>query len=620
MRKHGADTTLISDLFFAPLGKRYDFTVQVPIKLDQDIPYFLAMGISASQLQKLLTAQRFPKQWIGTIVDREGVVVARSRDPEQFTGKRIRDQSRHRLATTREGTYPSVTLEGIRVKAFYSHIPIADWTVLISIPESELQRSSVHAATFLAGLMIILLVVAIVAARLVANRVIRPIEELGKAAEGLGRGDEVTYVPQRLREVDLVGRSIVDASKRIHHSTTDLKQRVAEAVSATERAERALLQSQKLEALGRLTGGIAHEFNNLLQTLSTSLELAKLTSAETRVQSLIETCKKAVERATALTRQLSVFGRVQDARLVTVLPYEQIEGFLRLVKGTLPGNIELSVHLADKLWPVRIDPLQFELALLNIALNAKDAMPAGGSLRLEVDNQSLTDAPGELPPGDYVRIAVADSGSGIPAELISKVLDPFFTTKPVGKGTGMGLPQAYGFARQAGGALVLKSAEGQGTTVEIYLPRASDTAPHSPIETREHADEDAATAAHAENAAASRGVILFVEDDHLVRESVVPALKAAGFAVLVAETGEQAEAMFQSGLLVDAMLSDIVMPGQLSGIALARLAKSRFPHMKIILTTGYTDQRVNIPGVQLLAKPYEITEVVDLLADMRHDA
>ena len=513
-----------------------------------------------------------------------------------------------------------MTLEGIRVKAFYSHIPISDWKVLISIPESELQRSSVHAAAFLAGLMIILLVLAIVAARLVANRVIRPIEELGKAAQGLGRGDEVSYVSQHLHEVDLVGLSIVDASKRIHHSTADLKQRVAEAVTATERAERALLQSQKLEALGRLTGGIAHEFNNLLQTLSTSLELATLTSTETRVRSLIETGKKAVERATALTRQLSVFGRVQDARLVTVQPYEQIDGFLQLVKGTLPGNIDLRVHVADNLWPVRIDPLQFELALLNIALNAKDAMPAGGSLRLDVDNLSLAEAMGELPSGDYVRIAVADSGSGIPAELLPKVLDPFFTTKPVGKGTGMGLPQAYGFATQAGGALILKSVEGQGTTVEIYLPRASDNVTRSSVETTGHAVGHAANAAKSSSTAETmnlRGVVLFVEDDQLVRESVVPALKAAGFAVLVAETGEQAEAMFQSGLSVDAMLSDIVMPGQLSGVELARLAKSRFPHMKIILTTGYTDQRINIPGVQLLAKPYEITEVVDLMADMR---
>jgi signal transduction histidine kinase/CheY-like chemotaxis protein len=606
-QKYGADKTIVSDVFISSIGKRHDFTIQVPVHIGDGAPSFLVMGINAFEMNKLMAAQRFPEQWVGTVVDRQGQVVARSRDPDQYTGKVIRDYSRRILASTAEGTYPSVTLEGIPVKAFFSHIPIADWKVLISIPEAEIQRGAIRAATFLAGILFILLIFAIAAARWVAQWVITPIEDLGKAAERLGRGQEVTYVSRGLQEADLVGHTIVEASRRIQRSTAELRQRVDDAVSATRRAERALLQSQKLEALGRLTGGIAHEFNNLLQTLATSLQLAGMTTREPRTQALVQTSQKAVERAGALTRQLSVFGRVQDARLETVDMKNQITGFLQLIEGALPGNIGLDIDFADDLWPVTLDALQLELALLNIALNARDAMPSGGVLRLEVGNTALREPAHGLPAGEYVHLRMTDNGSGMTAEALSKALDPFFTTKAVGKGSGMGLTQAYGFATQANGTLVLKSAEGEGTSVEIYLPRATGPAVASsapgPVDPMRVLTDRTA----------SRATVLFVEDDALVREAVVPALQAAGIDVLVAETGDDALAILDGGGLIDALLSDIVMPGRTSGIDLAAIARERFPRMKVILATGYSEQRITLPGVRLLAKPYEITKVIALL-------
>lgn len=607
MDRHGADKTLVSDMFFAPVGRRYDFNIQVPVKVDRQIRYFLMMGVHTAQLQSLFQAQGFPSRWIGSIVDRTGTIVARTRDPQSNVGRVLRENSRQLLASSREGVYRSVTIDGIPVKAFYSHVPNADWKVLISIPEAEVRRIALRAAALLGAVMLLLLALAVIAARRFASGVIRPIEDLGRTAEILGQGQEVSYTPQGLAEADTVGYTMVNASRQIQRAKTELEQRVAEAVSAFEHAQSALLQSQKLEALGRLTGGIAHEFNNLLQTLATALQLAEITSDRQRVQSLIETCKKTVDRATALTSQLGAFGRIQDARLVTTSVDERIGTFVQLVQNVLPSNIALEVDCAPGLWQVTVDPLQFELALLNIALNAKDAMPEGGRLRVQAGNQALTHPLNALPAGDYVRIAVSDTGFGMPPEVLAKALDPFFTTKGVGKGTGLGLPQAYGFAAQSHGTLLLHSTPGAGTTVEMYLPRG--TQPVSAMAELPDAEPAAA--------GAGRGMtVLLVEDDPLVRQAVLPALEEAGFRLLVAGSGDAALAMLEGGAhpRPDVVFSDIVMPGRISGIDLAKIVIERYPGIRVVLSTGYTDKRIDLPGVHLLAKPYEIGKAVKLLS------
>lgn len=611
VHKYGADSTLVSDLFFSQVGERYDFNIQVPVKVDGQVRYFLIMGIQTAQLQALFRAQRFPAKWIGTVVDRKGTVVARSADPEQNVGRVLRESSLQQLAAGREGVYRSVTLDGIRVKAFYSHVPNADWTVLISIPEAEVRRVAFRAAALLGAVMVLLLALAVIAARRFAAGVIRPIEDLGRTADRLGQGQEVAYTSQGLAEADTVGYTMVNASRQILRAKAELEQRVADAVSAFERAQTALLQSQKLEALGRLTGGIAHEFNNLLQTLSTALQLAEMTSDRQRMQSLIDTCKKTVDRATSLTSQLSSFGRIQDARLATTSVKERVDTFVQLVHNILPSNITLEVDCAPDLWPVTVDPLQFELALLNIALNAKDAMPEGGRLRVQASNVDLQHPSHGLPAGGYVRITVSDTGAGMPPDVLAKALDPFFTTKGVGKGTGLGLPQAYGFATQSHGMLVLNSTPGAGTSVGIYLPRSA-----LPVSVPS-GKEGAWQANGIDAGSTDRGTtVLLVEDDALVREAVLAALEKAGFRMLVACSGDAALAMLESGVqpFPDVVFSDIVMPGQIGGIELAKIVSERFPGIRMVLSTGYTDKRVEIPGVHLLAKPYEIGAAVRLLS------
>jgi signal transduction histidine kinase/CheY-like chemotaxis protein len=606
MQQYGADRTLISDVFLAPIGKRHDYTIQVPVKAGDDIRYVLTMGTNAASLQALFAQQHFPEAWIGTIVDRQGAVVSRSRDPDQFTGKVVREYTRQILANAAEGIYPSVTLEGIPVKAFFSQVPNADWKVLVSIPDAEIRRLPTRAALFLAAMMLVPLTLALVVARKMGNQAVVPIQYLGRTAEQLGRGEEISYTRQGLFEIDSVGHRIVEASKQIRRAKSELEERVALAVAATERAQTALLRSQKLEALGRLTGGIAHEFNNLLQTLTTALQLAALTSNQPRVQALIATCQKTVGRATVLSGQLGSFGRIQDARLVTLRLDQQVNSVMALISGALKGNIAIDTRFAEDLWPVTVDPLQLELALLNVAMNARDAMPDGGSLTLAASNVALAEPPGGMPAGDYVLLSITDTGAGMAPDVLAKALDPFFTTKSVGQGTGLGLPQAYGFATQSHGTLMLRSAVGEGTTVDIYLPRA-----HTPVSTDPAPEPGPGEIGQAD------GTVLFVEDDSLVREAMVPALKTAGFDVLVAVDGEEALGIIESGRRIDIVFSDIVMPGSLSGVDLARIVQERFPSLRVVLATGYSDQRVAIPGVQVLAKPYELGKVVAVLAGGR---
>ena len=603
MRRDGADRTLVSDLFVSPLGRRHDFAIQVPVHIDGQIRYFLSMGVNAATMQGLLLEQRFPAEWQATIVDRGGRVVARTLDADLYRGRPLSSVAMAQFAARREGVFSSNNLAGIPVQAFYSTVPGSDWKVLVSIPTADLRRVPLHAAAFLAAIMAMLLVLASVGARWFARRAAIPIEYLGRRAEDLGAGREVRYEPQGVIEIDAVAQRMAEASRRILTAQAEQEQRVAEAVAASERAQTALVRGQKLEALGRLTGGIAHEFNNLLQTLTTALQLAALTANQPKVLNLIDTCKRTVSRATALTTRLGSFGRLQDARLLTVDPAEQVRGSVQLLRGVLRQGTRVEVQCGDDVWPVTIDPVQFDLALLNLAINARDAMPDGGRLAIEVHNCTLEPTV-ERTGGDYVRVRVTDTGTGMPPDVLARALDPFFTTKPPGQGSGLGLPQAYAFATQSRGWLTVASTIGAGTTIDIYLPRSQQ-----PL---------SAVAGRADSQAPGRGSgrVLFVEDDPLVREAVVRGLEDCGFDVMVAADGDKALAMLDAGLDADVVFSDIVMPGKVSGIDLAGLLRERRPGLPVVLATGYTEQRAVIPGVQVLAKPYEIDQLVELLANL----
>ncbi len=601
--RYAPGKAIVSDLFFAPVGKRYDFAVQIPVMRDGRVHYYLSLGMAAEMLHSLFLQQNLPSGWFASVVDRKGVLVTRSVDAEKYVGKIANEPLLQRIvAGEKAGIRYGKALDGRETVGFFSRAPKSEWTVTMNVPTEEMRMPALRAASFLGAIMLLFMGAAVVAARWYAKRTIEPIERLRLAAESLGRGEQISLAPSGLVETDAVAHALVDAGDQLQRSKADLESQVGTAVSAAERAQRALLQGQKLEALGRLTAGIAHDFNNVLQTLSTAMQLINLTTDRARVQALVETCNKAITRATVLTGQMRAFGKVQDARLETLHPGKAIQVAMPLLKSALPGNIDLNLRIDDVLWPVTVDPLQLELALLNIVINARDAMPAGGGVTMDLHNEIFDQPRNGLAPGEYVCIGITDTGSGMSADVLSRALEPFFTTKAVDKGTGLGLPQAYGFATQAQGTLVIHSIEGKGTTVAIYLPRAVTVA------------SSLASMDFELPATSGSGTLLFVEDDALVREAVGPALSNAGFEVVVATNGEEALALLESGLAIDLVFSDIVMPGTISGVDLAKIVQARYPHVRVVLATGYTDARVNISGVRLLAKPYNIMEAIQMLS------
>lgn len=604
-QRYGTDATIVSDVYFAPIGKSTSFGIQMPVKRNGALLYYISMGSFTSQLQLFMKQDHMPESWIGSVFDRNGMAAARSVDPEKFVGKLASEGLRKALKERTEGIHNGISsFSNVPVTAVFSRAPKSEWSFVVSVPRSEQQKTAIRVTSIIVAISLLLLGVGVGLAFLIARQTTNSMEALRLSAVNLARGEPVQVKPSGILEIDAVGREAASASEQIRHAKAELEHRVAAAVTATERSQRALLQAQKLEALGRLTGGIAHDFNNVLQTLTTGLHVAQLLANEPRAKNARASCERAVRRAGELTRQLSAFGRVQDAHLVTVDLARQIDEISTMLEGSLRGDIALRFDIADDIWPVTLDPLQFELALLNLCINARAAMPAGGTLTLTLRNFSQAAHSDALAAGEYARLAVSDSGLGMEPEVLAKALDPFFTTKPVGQGSGMGLPQAYGFARQAGGNLTIDSTIGVGTTVTLYLPRS----------THDVALQGAGGVGPTSGPASGR--VLFVEDDALVSEVVGPALEAAGFTVLLAKNADEALGMLQAGEKVDVIFSDVVMPGKLSGIDLAQIILAQFPGVRVLLATGYSERRVSIPGVRILAKPYAVAEVVDALNRM----
>jgi len=387
---------------------------------------------------------------------------------------------------------------------------------------------------------------------------------------------------------------------RIEERTRALAQandRLTNEVIERERVQQALVQFQKMEAIGRLTGGIAHDFNNLLNVVQGSMDLILLKSQDDFVRNRAEVARRACQRGGKLTGQLLAFSRNQSLDLRPLGLAALFEGVRELVATSLGSSVRMEFALDDPDAAVMADTNQMEMALLNLAINARDAMPGGGQLRFHAG--AAVPPAGLLPAGDYVCIAVADSGEGMPPDIIARVFEPFFTTKGVGKGTGLGLSQVYGMAQQSGGAARILSEQGVGTTVEIWL-RAAGSAAALPALVRSSV---AATR--------QRGArILVVEDDAYVRQSVVESLEVLGYTVAQAADGEAGLRELQRSR-PDLLLTDYLMPG-MTGAELVQQARAIIPGVPMMIATGYADMRAieEVVGEDMvLRKPFQLAEL-----------
>ena len=376
-----------------------------------------------------------------------------------------------------------------------------------------------------------------------------------------------------------------------------------------ERAEEALRQSQKMEAIGQLTGGVAHDFNNILMVASSGLDLLDRTNDPDRRQTLKDGIRQAVDRGASLTRQLLAISRRTALQPQVIDLKGQIEGMRVLLDRSLREDISVTLDLDEGLWAVEVDPSQLEVALLNIAVNARDAMPNGGLISLQGRNlEGLSD--GEL-EGDYVRLSIIDEGQGMPRETLRRIFEPFFTTKGVGKGTGLGLAQVYGFTRASGGDVRVDSEPGRGTTVSLYLPRTAKTpAPASLPDQPKPSQRDE-----------RHGRVLLVEDEDSVATLVAEMLHELGYDVLRAASAASALRMLDAEQDFILVFSDMVMPGRMNGMELAREVSQRRPDLPVVLTTGFSEAAAQAreQGFRLLMKPYRIEALANALEAARKE-
>lgn len=396
-------------------------------------------------------------------------------------------------------------------------------------------------------------------------------------------------------------RRVEERTAELAQANSELEHRVEERTREREAALAQVHEMQKLESLGQLTGGVAHDFNNVLMAILGNLELVEARLTDDRLRRMVQNARRAGQRGAKLTEQLLAYARRQrltpEATDLNRLLGPEPTDMLRRALG---GTVEVKTKLASDLWAAMADPTQLDLIVLNLAINARDAMPDGGVLLIETTNVPTGEGelPSGLPKGDYVMLAVTDNGTGMTEEVAAKAFEPFFSTKEPGKGSGLGLSQVYGVTRQLGGSVHLKTKEGQGTRVEIFLPRTGDK-PIVPHTERTRSSYVSASA-----------TVLVVDDQEEVREVSVSHVETLGYKAIPAGSGKGALEIFDGGAAIDLLLADFAMPG-MSGIELARTVRRKRPDLPVVIVTGYAEigDTKDLDGMLLLKKPYRLDDL-----------
>jgi signal transduction histidine kinase/ActR/RegA family two-component response regulator len=412
-----------------------------------------------------------------------------------------------------------------------------------------------------------------------------------------GAGGEVRWVHLR-------GQTsyVHDVPTRIVGVIADATQRRA--------VEDRLRQAQKIEALGQLTGGVAHDFNNLLQVISSGLQVLGRQTDPARREQIFTAMRQAVDRGASLCRQLLAFSRRQALRPEAV-NLERLAGDMReLLNRSLRGDIQIHSSFEERLWCVEVDPGELELVILNLAVNARDAMPSGGAIQISARNMPAL-ADHDL-VGDFVRLDIADSGMGMSPDVLGHAFEPFFTTKEVGCGSGLGLAQAHGFAQASGGAVRIESTPGRGTLVSLFLPRTLKTPAYTPDLMPQAVDDRPGNAAQ----------VLIVEDDDEVAALTVEMINQLGYGTTRVASAEAALGALADRRSVDIVFSDVMMPGRMNGVELAQEIRRRRPNLPVLLTSGYAEaarRKAGAQPIKIIPKPYRIDELRDALAAVRQD-
>ncbi len=612
--------------------------VVVPVTTAKGTGWTLQAVMTTESFRALLDEPGVPRDYVVSIVDGRGVHLARSPANERFVGKSVVPAVAAHLKARKTGTLQSVSLEGTPLISTVAYAHQSGWAAAVGLPHASLAGPLWRQIQLLMGFGVLLVAVTLTVALWVARYLDRTMTSLGALALRVGDGDVVSFAPSLLREANALGNVLQSTSVELHRRSQSLadlnstledqvvartaqlseaNEKLRDEMSRREQSEVQLRQMQKMEAVGQLTGGIAHDFNNMMAVVISSLRLMqrRLDRGETKVQEYIDGALRGAERAANLTRRLLAFSRQQPLAPEVLDANKLVAGMEDVLRRTIPATIRIETVFAGGLWRTRADAQGLESALLNLAVNARDAMPNGGRLTIETSNAFLDEAyaasHAEVVAGQYILLAVTDTGTGMPPNIIGRAFDPFFTTKPTGEGTGLGLSQVYGFIKQSGGHVKIYSEVGVGTTVKLYLPRlvgnADDLADVQPSRSQPYG-------------MGSGEVVLVVEDDPDVRRLTVEMLEELNYVALSAEGGVRALEIIDSSQQIALLLTDIIMP-DMNGRALAEEAVKRRPGLQVLFTTGYTRNAivhngVLDQGVSLIVKPFTIEALAAKLAEM----
>ncbi len=600
----------VSNLFRGSVAKEAIVSFNIPVDRAGAPPLILAAGATAESFGQVWLDQNFPQTWTGSIIDARGVIVARNRNPAEMVGKSASQTMLNHFGQARSGVATTRTLDGVPSLTAWSTSPGYGWSFVVAVPLSEIAGRARQSLLWGMGLGLCVLGFGAVLAIYAARSVARPVERLADAALAWTESPPPAPFPTGTKEIDALAAALREAGAKVAAQRAELlnlnaslEVRVTERTRELAEAMESLAQAQKMEAIGRLTGGVAHDFNNLLMAVLGNLDLLSRRLTDPKHVRYLEQARAAGERGAKLTGQLLAFSRRQRLEVKAMDIGEAVEAAAALLRPTIGGAHRLEVAVAPGLWPALGDATQVELMVVNLSLNARDAMASGGVVSISASN--VTVAAGgrraEGPAaGDYVMIAVTDTGEGMTPDVMARVFEPFFTTKPLGKGSGLGLPQVLGLAKQLGGGVEIDTAPDQGSTVRVYLPRA------------EALDAITPSTSVAPDSAALKGLrVLLVDDDVGVRTVAAQMLKDLGCRVTLAESGEQALERMREDPDLQAALVDFAMPGLSGGETAAGLRWERadFP---VVIMTGYADldELAETWAGPVMHKPFSMADLV----------
>lgn len=600
----------VSNLFRGSVAKEAIVSFNIPVDRAGAPPLILAAGATAESFGQVWLDQNFPQTWTGSIIDARGVIVARNRNPAEMVGKSASQTMLNHFGQARSGVATTRTLDGVPSLTAWSTSPGYGWSFVVAVPLSEIAGRARQSLLWGMGLGLCVLGFGAVLAIYAARSVARPVERLADAALAWTESPPPAPFPTGTKEIDALAAALREAGAKVAAQRAELlnlnaslEVRVTERTRELAEAMESLAQAQKMEAIGRLTGGVAHDFNNLLMAVLGNLDLLSRRLTDPKHVRYLEQARAAGERGAKLTGQLLAFSRRQRLEVKAMDIGEAVEAAAALLRPTIGGAHRLEVAVAPGLWPALGDATQVELMVVNLSLNARDAMASGGVVSISASN--VTVAAGgrraEGPAaGDYVMIAVTDTGEGMTPDVMARVFEPFFTTKPLGKGSGLGLPQVLGLAKQLGGGVEIDTAPDQGSTVRVYLPRA------------EALDAITPSNSVAPDSAALKGLrVLLVDDDVGVRTVAAQMLKDLGCRVTLAESGEQALERMREDPDLQAALVDFAMPGLSGGETAAGLRWERadFP---VVIMTGYADldELAETWAGPVMHKPFSMADLV----------